>query len=307
MGDALYFQDAAGLPGEAVWLRAADGIACRAVFWPVESARGTVVIFPGRTEYAEKYGRVAGDLAARGFACVAIDWRGQGLSDRLHDDPLAGHVERFADYQLDADALLAEIARRDMPRPLHMLAHSMGGCIGLRRLMGEHPFARAVFSAPMWGINMPPALRMFAVALSAASRPLGFSGRYAPGKSGESAFEETGFDINPLTTDRESWDWMKGHLRDHPDLALGGPTLHWLHEALGECRDLAGLPAPDLPALTLLGSEERIVDSQAIRTRMAQWPGGDLILKQGLRHEVLMENIALRDALIDRIVAHFLA
>ena len=44
--------------------------------------KGTVCIFPGRTEFIEKYFEVVRDLRARGFAVAVLDWRGQGLSDR---------------------------------------------------------------------------------------------------------------------------------------------------------------------------------------------------------------------------------
>jgi len=50
--------------------------------WTGQHVKGTVLLFPGRTEYIEKYGPAAADFLARGFATVVIDWRGQGLADR---------------------------------------------------------------------------------------------------------------------------------------------------------------------------------------------------------------------------------
>ena len=41
-----------------------------------------------------------------------------------------------------------------LPRPWRLLAHSMGGTIGLRALTRGVPVAAAVFSAPMWGIRV---------------------------------------------------------------------------------------------------------------------------------------------------------
>ena len=38
-------------------------------------------------------------------------------------------------------------------RPLHLLAHSMGGCIGLRAVIEGMPVAACVFTGPMWGIK----------------------------------------------------------------------------------------------------------------------------------------------------------
>ena len=50
---------------------------------PPERPRGTVVLLTGRGEFIEKYAtEVVGELLERGFAVVALDWRGQGLSDR---------------------------------------------------------------------------------------------------------------------------------------------------------------------------------------------------------------------------------
>lgn len=69
--------------GQAHWAETSDGKRIRLGHWPCAGARGTVLLFPGRTEYIEKYGLCAADFARRGLATMAIDWRGQGLSDRL--------------------------------------------------------------------------------------------------------------------------------------------------------------------------------------------------------------------------------
>ena len=57
--DAPFHADVAEAPegAEAYWIVAADGTRLRAVAWRGGTA-GTAVIFPGRTEFAEKYGRV---------------------------------------------------------------------------------------------------------------------------------------------------------------------------------------------------------------------------------------------------------
>ena len=93
------------------------------------------MILPGRTECIEKYGRAARDLVARGYSVISIDWRGQGLADRPLADHHAGHVGDFSEYQQDLDAMLAEAERAGLPKPYFMLAHSMGGAIGLRGLV----------------------------------------------------------------------------------------------------------------------------------------------------------------------------
>lgn len=291
--------------GQAIWIAAEDRVRLRIAVWGREAHRGTVLLFPGRTEYVEKYGRAAADLAARGFATVAVDWRGQGLADRLHDDPVLGHIDRFDAYQRDVAAVVRAVRALGLPRPWYLLAHSMGGAIGLRALSEGLDVAAAVFSAPMWGIAMPGFKRPAAWVISAASRPLGLGLRVTPGTGGTTYVLASTFEQNDLTGDAEMFGYMRRQLSARPEMALGGPSLSWLHEALRETRTLSRGPAPGLPALTFLGTEERIVCPVAIRSVMGRWRGGELHEIAGARHEVMMEGPATRTRVFDAAAAHF--
>lgn len=155
----------APLDGMAFWATAADGVRIRLGVWQPNTAKGTVLLFPGRTEYIEKYAPSAGDLAKRGFATIAVDWRGQGLADRLLDNGRMGHVDAFSDYQRDVNAVVAAARELGLPEPFFLLGHSMGGCIGLRALYEGLPVRAAAFSGPMWGIRISAHLRPVAWAL----------------------------------------------------------------------------------------------------------------------------------------------
>lgn len=292
----------------ALWLKADDGIRLRVVVWPQAAARGTVMILTGRTEHAEKYAATARDLNAAGFAVAAIDWRGQGLSERLTGDPRKGHVGDFADYQRDL-ASFGALVRAELPGPLFLLGHSMGGCIGLRGLINGFSVRAAAFSAPMWGIKVPGDRNRLSERLAWLGVRAGMAERYAPPPaSGAVSPSESGpFDGNTLTSDLAEWDHMQAELRAHPELVIAGPTLGWTARALTECRTLAALPAPALPCLTAVGSEERIVLPAAIEARMAAWPGGHLLPIPGARHELLMETPALRQIFLDAAIGHFAA
>lgn len=292
---------------EAHWLTAADGTRLRAGLWQASASKGTVFLLPGRTEYVEKYGRTAEVLARAGYATLSIDWRGQGMADRPLPDRMVGHVADFAEYQRDLDALLAFARRRGLPEPWHMLAHSMGGCIGLRGLMRNLPFRAAAFTAPMWGILIPAWQKPLAEVLSALSRHLRFDHLYTPGTGRKTYVTDVPFTGNTLTTDAVMWDYMKQQALAHPELSLGGPSLGWLRAALVECHTLGLLPAPDLGCLCALGSQERVVDPGPIHRRMQSWPKGRLMLVQGAEHEVLMERPALRDGFLAEAVALFAA
>lgn len=303
MQEAPLFSKMADGPdgGRAWWLKTADGVRIRIGLWAPDSPKGTVLLLPGRTEYIEKYGRAAGALAGCGYATLTIDWRGQGLADRLSGDKMSGHVLRFGDYQRDLDAMTDAAKRLGLPRPWHLLAHSMGGGIGLRAVIDGLPVAGCVFTGPMWGIHMSGALRPVAWSLSWGGRRFGMGHVYAPGTASQSYVLTEPFDTNKLTRDREMYDYMISHLKERPELALGGPSLHWLHEALVETRMLARHPSPDLPCLTIIGSDEDIVDVERIRERMDRWPDGRLEVIEGARHEVLMEGPEVRRRIFDMI------
>ncbi|MDP2082970.1 MAG: alpha/beta hydrolase [Pseudotabrizicola sp.] len=284
--------------GEAFWLTASDGLRIRAGVWPVGD-KGTVLLFPGRTEYIEKYGLAATDLQARGYATLAIDWRGQGLADRMLADRLIGHVARFQDYQLDVQAVLDLARQLGLPEPYYVLSHSMGGAIALRALMRGLPVKAAAFSAPMWGIAMAAWMRPFAQPIAQVSGWFGQAHRFAPSTSDKSYVMEAEFGGNVLTTDPEMWRYMKRQVTERPELALAGPSLGWLHTALAECRDMALAPAPDYPALTALGTAEKVVDVPPVHLRMAGWRNGRLEMFIGAEHEIPMETLPHRKRFFD--------
>ena len=293
--------------GAAAWVTATDGTRLRVATWPRAGTdtNGTVLIFPGRTEYCEKYSDAARHLAARGYASAAIDWRGQGLSPRAGRDRMLGHVGDFADFQRDVDAFLAHCAAVELPRPWHLLAHSMGGPIGLRALHRRGEFSRAVFSAPMWGLLLPPGRLLLGWSVSTLAHATGLGRRPAPGSGKIADPAGAPFDGNLLTNDAEMFGWMKRQITAHPDLALGGPSLSWVRGALREMHALAREAAPDVPCLTILGTEEAIVSADAIHVRMGSWRDGRLEMVEGARHEAFMEDTATRARLYDAMAEHF--
>ncbi|MBB3993590.1 lysophospholipase [Sulfitobacter undariae] len=293
-------------PATAYWAETSDGVRVRLGVWDKKGARGTVLIFPGRTEYIEKYGGAAAELAARGLASIAIDWRGQGLADRLLDDPLTGHVEHFTDYQKDVAAMMRVARSLNLPRPYFLLAHSMGGCIGLRAVIEGITVQAAAFTGPMWGINISPLMRLPARALSTLMPHFNQGHRLLPSTISTPYVLSAPFDDNTLTTDEEMYDMMRDQLTAHPDLKLGGPSYTWLREALAETRHLSLRAVPNLPCAAYVGSNERIVDVPRVHARMENWNGGQLHIVEGGEHEILLETPAIRTRVFDEICALFL-
>src|SRR5579872_6729865 len=145
------------VPEDAVTgvLKTPDGVALRfARFAPPAGRRGTVCVFPGRTEWIEKYFETVRDLRNRGFAVAVLDWRGQGLSERALTDRHKGYVRSFAEYDIDLETFMREVVLPDCPPPIFALGHSMGASIVIRAVArGQRWFDRVVLSGPMLGVG----------------------------------------------------------------------------------------------------------------------------------------------------------
>lgn len=293
---APYYEDVTDSPEarSIEWRTAADGVRLR-VGVLGRGARGTVLIFPGRTEYLEKYGPTCRAFEAAGMTSVIVDWRGQGLSDRLLERMTLGHVEQFLDYQNDVEALVRFAQELALPKPWYLLAHSMGGAIGLRALHRGLPVKAAVFSAPMWGLTMPAILRPAGRILPQLAQLAGLQNHGIPGTSPTHAYAlRADPDDNLLTSDAETFIWLRRQVHAHPDLGLAAPTLRWLREALLECDALMQLPFPKVPTRLFLGTNERIVCPDCVRKMAAAHPHVSLTELERGEHEVLMERPDLR-------------
>ncbi|TBN43841.1 alpha/beta hydrolase [Paracoccus subflavus] len=295
-------------PARAFWITAGDGITLRLAHWHgAADRRGSILLFPGRTEYVEKYAQVAGDLTTAGFDVLGIDWRGQGLSDRLLADARIGHVGDFSHYQRDVAGMVAAATRMDLPRPWHLLAHSMGGCIGLAALHRDLPVSSAAFSAPMWGINLRQMPHGMAVGMAYLAGRLGRGGSPAPGSGGAMGTYvlDESFGANLLTADADAWCRMVREAAAWPDLTIGGASFGWVGKALNECSRLSRLPSPPLPAIVGLGGQERIVSAAAIRDRLARWPEASMLDFPDARHEIMMCKPERRAAFLEAALALF--
>ena len=292
---------------EAYWAKAADGINIRVAHWAVPDSKGTVLLFPGRTEYIEKYAVTAGDFATHGYGVFSIDWRGQGLADRLVNNPMAGYVRHFPDYQKDLAAALEIAKELDLPKPWYLLGHSMGGAIGLRALLEGLPVQAAAFSGPMWGLGATPLVRAFGLTLGGLVSAIGFGDKLAPGTSNETYVLHDSFEENLLTTDPEMYIRMQDQARANPELMIAGFSYRWAYEALKECSHLDKKPSPDVPCLAALGTDEEIVNPEGVKSRMARWSNGELLMVPSGKHEVLMDNVTMRAPVIKAMADLFAA
>lgn len=277
---------------EAGMLRSADRRNIRYATFPATAKpeRGTLVVLSGRNETMEKYFETVRDFCARGFFVVAMDWRGQGGSDRLIADPARGYVRSFDDYAADLDLLFREVVIPRATEPVFLFAHSTGALVALlaiRKLEGI--VRRMVFAAPLLGLSGFPLSFEAIHRLSWGMSVLGLGSRYLGGgpKPRIAAFEG-----NPLTSDPIRFARNRLLLDTFPRLGLGGPTAAWVRAACDAIRAVsepAFMASIRTPVLMVAAGNDRVVSVPAIEAYAKKLPFGALLTIDGARHELLQE------------------
>ncbi len=275
-----------------------DGIRVRTSFWAANDPVGTVFVFPGRADYIEKYGGLANFCLSNNLNVIAIDWRGQGLSERLLDDKNIGHIEDFKNYQNDVEVIINEAKDAGLVKPWIIFAHSMGGLIGLRTLHDNPVFEKVVFTSPMWGIQMPPILKSGASIIMSLISLIGKMETYAPTTSPETRILNEEYEFNKLTSDIRNFKLLRQQLIQHPNLQIGGPSSAWVSAALDEIEFQIGKEPPITPALCFLGEKEEIIDNLAVREFCKNWDSCDLISIPEAKHDLLMEKEMILQSLL---------
>jgi lysophospholipase len=270
-----------------------DGVSLRFARWaPPPGRKGTVCLFQGRAEYIEKYFETVRDLRQRGFAVATLDWRGQGLSQRLLRNPRKGYVRDFSDYLIDLETFVQEVVLPDCPPPTFALAHSMGASILLRAAYrGLRWFDRMVLLTPMVSLQGLRRSLMTRSSVSTMHR-LGFGAAYIPGGD-DTVMQMRPFIGNLLTSDPVRYARNIAILEAEPALAIGWPTVSWAaaaFRAMKELSDPAFAGKIRQPILIVAAGDDRIVSTQAIDDFASRLRAGSHLIVPGARHELLMEQ-----------------
>jgi lysophospholipase len=287
------------LGGTSGYLDIRKGVRVRYASWQsaLRERRGTVCIFPGRNEFIEKYFEVVGELRRRGFAVAALDWRGQGGSSRLTRSAIKGHVRNFADYEEDLAYFMKGVVLPDCPAPYFALAHSMSATVLFKAATKRgNWFSRMVMTAPMIELMGLPMSQGLCARLADGLTLFGFGKQGVPSKKDYWSSEV--FEGNLLTSDRERFFRNVAVLHAAPGLAVGPPTIGWLHAAFEAMEELGNekfAPRIRVPALMVAAGDDQIVSSKAIEDFASRLRAGSQLVLRGARHEILQERDSIRE------------
>ena len=278
------------------WLPSAKGLLRYSVWNASGTARGTILLLTGRGEFIEKYAtEVVGELLGRGFDVMAIDWRGQGLSDRPLPDHDAGHIDSFATYIADLRLFIDTIVAPGAVGPVIALCHSMGGHI-LMRYLAEHgagPIAAAAIVSPMTGLQRETFLRSILMLMPEVAA---VEHRYLFG-TGPFVFLACDFHSNHVTHDERRYRWTEAWFQTDPRLSLGGPTVGWARQA---ARSMSACLAPGylerivLPVLLLTAGQDQIINPATHAPVAARMKHARHVTVAEAKHEIMMETDDIR-------------
>jgi lysophospholipase len=258
-------------------------------FLQKKEEKGALLISSGRTEGAVKYKELLYDLYTNGYSLYIHDHRGQGFSGRMTTDPDMGYVSDFDHYVQDLFTFFNDIVLPAGHAKHFLLAHSMGGGIGMSFLL-QHTdvFDAAILSSPMLGL---PTYVCPMARILPGKRP-----RYAPGQTG---YQEWPFENNTVTHSAIRFERSQSELDQHPDARLGGPSVQWIKASCDHIRSMrSNLGMLETPVLLLSSEQETVVNPRAHArfTKKAKRMGKSITayLVPGARHEIFMETDEIR-------------
>ena len=251
-------------------------IACH-LWQPQKRSRGTVLISHGYFDHVGLFHHVIELFLKRGFAVVAYDLPGHGLSSGA-----TASIDSFAQYQQVLLACLTQM--QHLAHPWHWLGQSTGGAIAMDYLLhtpAEHqPFKQVFLLAPLvwpcgWdaGKYLHTLLRPFVKTIK----------RTFATNSHDTEFLDFLKHRDPLQSRRLSVNWVSAWKRWLPGLLAAAPSQQEL--------------------LVIQGDEDTTVDWQKnVPVIGSKFPQADIHILPGAGHQLVNETAALRQqisALID--------
>lgn len=254
-------------PQESTW-QTPDGKKLYTRTWlPEGEPVAAVVLVHGLGEHCSRYDHVAALFNQRGIAVYSFDHRGHGNSS----GPV-GHIESYDAVNGDIDHFIADAQKSNPGKPIFLYGHSMGGSMVLYYTLKHQPaIAGVICTSPGLIPGTPPSPALF------------FAAKYLS-KLLPSMTTNNGLDTNNLSHNREV---VQQYIDDPLNTSkisfkLGYDLINcgqWVLDHAGSF---------SLPLLLMVGSEDHLVSTDAIKQFASVVPSGLLTFRiwEGQYHEL---------------------
>ena len=264
-----------------------------------KAEKGAILISDGRTEAVVKYKEMIFDLYQNGYSIYIHDHRGQGLSGRMALDKDMGFVDNFQNYIDDMKKFYNTILLPNKHEKVFLLAHSMGGAIGMLYLeQYSSDFNAAAFSSPMLGLPFPTCTF---IGMLAGDNP-----EYAMGNTDyENGIEP--FIENTLTNCEVRYKRMLDVFEEYPNARLGGASYQWVYKSCKAFnRIFENVEKIKTPFILFSGSEESIVapssHNEFVSKAIDDGQNAKGYFVTGAKHELFIEKDIVRIPVISEVL-----
>ena len=275
-----------------------DNKKLRVALWNINSESGTIILQSGRTEFIEKYYEVIDGFISRGYCVAAMDWRGQGLSERTSKNIRLGHIDSFTEYDNDLTITLKMYADY-CPKPWIGFGHSMGGCLMASNFaVNQATYKALILCAPMLSIKIRPSLNFIVRSIGLISS-IGFKDLAIerPNWDNKKGWLEEEFNENHLTSDQYRFDRVYRLICKEQALGVKGLSLGWIYEALkrtNEFKEKNWGANIKKPSLLLNATQDKLV-SPSGNVQILKKFKNSYIEDIDSKHEIFMESDAIRE------------
>ncbi len=257
----------------------ARGFRLAAHYWMPENPRGTYFVVHGYFDHIGLYGHLIRHLLQRGYAVVAFDLPGHGLSsgERVTIESFDHYVDIFSD--------LLHSCEMNLPKPWKAVGQSTGGAILLKYILAAKPhhyendLTEITVLAPLihpWG------WKKSVYTYKVLHRFLNKIKRKFKANTADEVFNKFLENNDPLQADCIPMEWLASMKR-------------WTEE-------FVALPPSDYPLLVIQGDKDRTVDWQHnIDELSRKFSCLELDIVAGARHHLVNEVLSLREQIFSRI------
>lgn len=263
---------------------------------PVGEKKGTVILTTGYADFIDSYHETIHDYLDRGYAVYAMDWAGQGGSDKNYSDDQKAQV--ITDHIRDLHQFRHTIAKVDAQKPVILSTHSLGGQVSMHYLKEhEKDFDYAVLAAPLVDFSIKGMARGILKAVFQSAVGLGLGDLII--RDGRKGITKQ------LTEERKRlkrqdpvrMDLHKTFFLMNRQLRAEDPTIgliNSLFEYTAKLNEEVVLSSIKTPVLFGLAGEDNIVDNDAIRKAANFMPNAKLVEIKGATHSLWHERQSYR-------------
>lgn len=264
----------------------------------------TLVIVPGRAENEHKYAELLYNLKDSGLRIVVCFVRGQGQSSNVIYGSTKCHVEYFANYRHDLEAMLNYL---NIGRNYKMLGFSLGGLISLDFCINgayQHKPQALGLISPFLGVNFPIPSTLLYYTISTLCLIRAFALSYTPhGRE----YKRVPFEDNYHSHSMVRYNIYHDYYAAHPQQAIAGPSFNFVKCCMRAQRKIAASNFKfDFPVMCLSSELDKVVktpDAQQFFAAHASDPVPPVFeIIQGAYHDVLNESDEFRNPTLAKIL-----